>query len=593
MLPVTGQTTQHFQSPGASLRNEQRDGLQRLLTGLIPHGTPCRRLALTPDGIRSDGRALRAIASITDRALSTRPIVGVFRADLVLLDLDGCATPGVIDALDRLANEHDAVLAYRAASGSTDSEHRLYAVAESRRADLEAGVLRLRSQWGLDRTSARAGRIVDLDLRTGHSIRLPGSVSLKPGRVWRVQPLDADGVAIDYPTAADMLETALEAVGLPTVPGAPVPSTASIPEPMTPIARPGHVRPLSAHARALIGRPVRAGDDSSLIALRAGYQLWAHGYRSWEQVEPVIMRARAFRKWQRRIGDAPAWWARECVRWSELRPTRRHCDDARVQAWLLRMPELAPDLQASAVACLQVFGDGRGVEDRPIAVRDVVVLRGANSAATAYRRLRALENEGMITVTTEWTPEQREDAACYTLKEPLCDFETPSTQDFVPVPLIEPLHPLWSAIGHNARHCLEHLADAHQPLTLTALAKRAQLGKSALRNGLQRLSEVGLVERRGNEWLLVSASGAALDAASEATDAPVFAASRVAIIEDERALWSADSEAEREKLREEIRERRAILGDDADGRDSWMWGVPGLEVDTELAERYGLKPHPR
>src|SRR5690606_19576839 len=145
------------------------------------------------------GRPLTSPGSVAARLLERRPVVAELRPDLVVLDLDGCATRPVLSALDAVAVEHGARLAYRAASGSRASEHHAYAVPEVERGAFVAAVEDMRGRYGLDGRDMPAGRAVVLEIRAGDGggVRLPFSAPIKTGGR-PVQPLHpVDGVAVD------------------------------------------------------------------------------------------------------------------------------------------------------------------------------------------------------------------------------------------------------------------------------------------------------------------------------------------------------------------------------------------------------------
>ena len=232
MIPAHGgesNTTGRVSPPSSPDNSHHAPALTALVAALVAPGTPCQRvrphIERGPGTPATDGRALTAPASVAARLLEGRPTVAPLRPDLVALDIDGCATPRVLEELGRMAAAHGGQRAYRAASGSSMSEHHAYAVPAVERAAFIAAVEDMRGRWGLDGRDIPAGRAVALDIRAGDGggVRLPWSAPIKSGGQ-PVRPLHpVHGYAVGPWECLDALEAALRAVGLPLEP-APRPS---------------------------------------------------------------------------------------------------------------------------------------------------------------------------------------------------------------------------------------------------------------------------------------------------------------------------------------------------------------------------------
>lgn len=575
--------------------------LTALVAALVAPRTPCRRvrpLVERGPGIPdTDGRPLTSPGSVAARLLERRPVVAELRPDLVVLDLDGCATRPVLSALDAVAVEHGARLAYRAASGSRASEHHAYAVPEVERGAFVAAVESMRSAHGLDGSVQESGRWLDLDIRDGLDVRLPWSAPIKPGGMV-VQPLHPDtGVAVGPWECLDTLETALGAAGLPEQhPGRPRRSTRRTTATTAPDAgvldtldaleiedRDASTGPAALrHARR--GGPshpdglvdLEPGERAALecwpefgqrsgAALRAGRVLWAHGYREWSEVAPLVEKYPAFVKWQTRP-DAAAWWARESARWSAWRAPVSGADAAVVESWRAHGRYMPPALETALHGVLEIMGDGRGVVARAVSVRDLVVVGGAASTQSAWRRLSDLVDAGVLEVSRAWADGPGDEATLYTLTDPskwgkLIHEYTGGGA--APERALSPLHPLWAEISPGPRRTLEHMTAAAS-WTATGLSTAAGLDRGTVRTHLRELERVGLVVATGRRWS--AAPVLDLDGAGERVDAVGAHARRVSLVEVERAAWRAETVAEQDRAARDLETARAGVRADAERR---------------------------
>jgi hypothetical protein len=443
--------------------------LYRELCGTRARFTPLR---FRGDDLPHDHLPQVPAGEVADLLRSGWSLVAPLAPDLVTLDLDHCADAALLAAVDRAADRCGAVLAYRAASGSAASEHRAYAVPNGTRARFRRllGEIRVRldADGVVERTDATGARYRrDLDDRTadqpraadrrGRGLRLPCSPALKPGVSSVVWPLDADGLPLlSLTLAVEMIRAARSAVedapgSAPSVPESDEPATPAPSSPRTVSGAPAGSRREFTSAlpqvadwstadrdRVMTSYPRGMRSDGALAALhtvvrRVGW--------SWSDAGEIVMTAPGFRKWSAR-GEVAArrWWERETSRyaaWLERRgddlpgapASPRGEDRARVEEWLdVAGPALLaayPVERASrAVVAASVIGarrmlDGRGVEDRPVAVRDLVVWGAAESTGSAWRMLRDLESAGVLVRESVFTTTAPADAVRWSVPRDL------------------------------------------------------------------------------------------------------------------------------------------------------------------------------
>lgn len=213
-----------------------------------------------------------------------------------------------------------------------------------------------------------------------------------------------------------------------------------------------------------------------------------------------------------------------------------------------------PALESALCGVLEIMGDGRGVVARAVAVRDLVVVGGAASTRTAWRRLRALVDAGVLEVSREWADGPGDEATMFTLTEPPCGPITGGR----PGAALSPLHPLWLEVGHNARAVLEHMT-AGESWTMSALSRAAGLDRSTVRAHVREMERVGLVVAVGRRWAVAPVLD--LDGAGERVDAVGAHARRVAVADAERALWHSTVPENRPALVRALEVARAALVD--------------------------------
>ena len=606
MIPAHGgesNTTGRVSPPGSSPDNSHHaPALTALVAALVAPGTPCQRvrphIERGPGTPATDGRALTAPASVARRLLEGRPTVAPLRPDLVALDIDGCATPRVLEELGRMAAAHGGQRAYRAASGSSMSEHHAYAVPAVERAAFIAAVEDMRTRWGLDGRDIPAGRAVALDIRAGDGggVRLPWSAPIKSGGQ-PVRPLHpVHGYAVGPWECLDALEAALRAVGLPLEP-APRPSRSRARTATTAAdtavldaldaleveardaatgaaalrrarrgitARPDGLESLEPWEREALERRPTVGQRSH-AALIAGRVLWAHGYRAWADVAPMVEHFPALVKWRGRgDADAAAWWARESARWEAHTPRMSAADAATVEAWRTAGRAMPPALEAALWGVLEVMGQRGGITARPVAVRDLVTVGGAASTRSAHRRLCELVDIGVLEVARAWADGPEDEAARYTLTEPSewGKLAQEYTGGALP-PALEPPHPVWLEVGHTARRVLEHMTTG-TGWTLTALSTLTGLDRGTVRAHVRELERVGLVTLTGRRWSVAPVLD--LDGAGERVDAVGAHGRRCALVEVERTAWRAETVTELERAARELEAARAAVRADAERR---------------------------
>ena len=641
MIPANGgesNTTGRVSPPGSS-PDDTPAGLTALVAALVAPRTPCRRVRPKiengPGIPPTDGRPLTSPGSVAARLLERRPVVAELRPDLVVLDLDGCANRGVITELGTIAHKHGARLAYRAASGSSMSEHHAYAVPEVERGAFVAAVEYQRDEWGhngTDQLPEKDGtRPKDIEIREGDGggVRLPWSAPIKTGG-HPVQPLHPDtGVAVDPWECLDALHAALQAVGLPKChPGRPRRSkartrtnTAPTVEELRPAAldtmdaleveerdagtgvsalraarrgmksRPDGLADLEPGERAALNAP--ASDDRSMDALTAGHVLWAHGYRAWADVAPMVERYPAFEKLRVEGGE----WARDW--WSRFARDRRKFDRkvaagdrelsagdrGRIEAWREVARGMSPALDSALHGVLEIMGQRGSVTACPVAVRDVVVVGGAASTQSAWNRLTELVDAGVLVVAREWADGPPDESTLYTLTDPGKWKE--SGHWFTP-PLIRPparslspLHPVWLVLGATARRVLEHMTGG-ESWTVTGLSTATGFSRPTVRAHVREMERVGLVVAVGRRWS--AAPVIDLDGAGERVDAVGAHGRRCELVGVERDLWRAETRDDRVFAAHDLAVARAGVRADAERRRPVV--VEGVErVEIEGVER--------
>lgn len=526
-----------------------------LLAVLCDPAYPARLLAptRTPNQARplGDG-APDALTLEAARLGGGLAVVAVIRPELVALDLDGCADLVRPDLLHAAALVGGA-LVYLAASGSVDSEHVVFACpSTAARLELLEAVGRIRAHRGLD-----AGQ-VDHRHGIGGALRLPGSASLKGGGP--VVPVDEDGAELCAASATRRALEALEAVGGPLGSAGGVQSASVAHRPGTvalgvvgledggPVVRAWRRRaPLDSDQRAALEAVPRPGQDRSALARRALWALWCHGVRSVPEALELLAGCPSWaaKYGQRRDGGAAV--ARAALeRWAAYRGPVSDEDGALCRAWLEVAARWTSHDEAAALVAVisHRFADGRGVEGRPVAVRDLALWCGW-STRTAHRWLRALVDRGALVLARSHDDGPASEAALYSLggvEDLPHDADTPLVGALQPSAV---LAPVWSMLGQGSRAVWSMLtAEGQAPAVLAAGAGLVvgRSGRSGVLLLLERLESVGLAVRSGSAWSVGAADLAVAGRSAGAGDHLEVVARLVAA---ERAIWHADCAADR------------------------------------------------
>ena len=606
------------------------EALYRELCGPRARFTPLRYLG---EDTPHDHRPQVGVGEVADYLRDGWALVAPLAPDLVTLDLDHCADAALLAAVDRAATRCGAVLAYRAASGSTASEHHAYAVPSGSRARFRRllGEVRVRldADGVVQRTGADGSRYRrDLDDRTadqpraadrrGRGLRLPCSPALKPGVSSVVWPLDADGMPVlSLAVAVEMIRSARAAVAdapgsAPSVPVTHDPAPVAPSHPRTVSgARSGSRRESAPDLpqvagwsaadrdRVMTDYPRGMRSDGALGALHTVVRLvgW-----SWSDAGEIVMSAPGFRKWSARGEDAARrWWDRETDRyraWLDRRgddrpeaPATPREDRETVEEWIgAALPVLLgayPVERASrAVVAASVIGarrmlDGRGVEDRPVAVRDLVVWGAAESTGAAWRMLRDLETAGVLVRVSEFTTAAPLDAVRWSVPGDLQGDSggTRYAQGVAPSLLGLSLPGACPATVSGPRRVLLGLLLGSGSSASSVLASVLGCAVRSVQRWLSSLGSLGLVERSGSAWsALVGVSGV-----SRVVRSSVECATAVRAAESRREAAVLRVEEERRGWREMWQ----TVADTAGGLvRRFRWWVTGREVRRSRAARF-------
>ena len=594
------------------------------------------------DGRKVPGDTLETPGEAAAAVVGGWSVVSPLSPDLVVLDMDGCAVPEVLEALEALEVEHGALMAYRAASGSPCSEHRAYAVPSASRGAFRDAARALETthrtpgaaRWSLDDRTAD-----NPDNRRGRGLRLPWSASLKPGG-GVVVPLDAHGRALSALEATAMATTARLSVGLPAVHGyghgaalegtAPAPTASVTGEQTTPApssrrersggyesARRGPlVVPSSWSPRdrdaVLTSYPVGQRSDGALEALRVVVR---HYGTEWTPaVGDLVMSAPAFRKYaddgERR---ARRWWEQttaDYLRWLDAHgATVEHLeaserDRAAVCGWLAGawsplLSRYGVERAARAWRALVCIGqrvmlDGRGLEARRVAVRDLVDYGVARSPATAWRTLRDLETAGVLLRASEFTLDAPLEAVRWSMPRDLRldTDETVGLQGVLLSPALTADGCAWIGATAWAVWCLCGVT----PATTAALEAVTGASGRSVRRWLSVLEGAGLVERSADGvWSAVGLDdgGVLIGAAPGAGEAVERLEAARSLVEVERGLWRVLVESGRAGRPGRRRAAPVVVAPGAvrdavavesgardgwpDGREAALFGLEGLE----------------
>lgn len=503
--------------------------------------------------------------------------------DVLAIDLDGCAEL-VLPALLRAAEDTSTTVLACVASGRPDCAHLWLAPATRHGRDALCCAARTLAELHDLPTGA-------IDDRSGKTIRLPGSVSLKPGgqRAHLIDPETGDPV-----DSTDVLALARATLPRPSVRRTPKPRRKPIPPAPLPIEVDTSTQLVTDAPRAWRHRtPFTTEEwavltdtrtrDRSAAATAAAWVLWRHGIRSGSAALWWYQRVEAFDKFRHRDDNSRSDGA--TGEWSAC---RRHWNSIAARARTYRPDAPADDLQviarartavahwtdadlhAAALVVIDRIDDGYGITNRPIARRDLqLALHLSDGVASA--RLASLVQAGLLVVTTPWSASAPREATRFTLRVPsTCQGD--SAHD-VTSPALALRHCLWGSLGHAARRTWLLLRTTPAPLPTRTLAGLLRLPVGDRSHGtlrlLHALADAGLAHPqghgRGRRWTL--APGASLDAAAEHTGAHLRARELAARIHAERGCWHAESHSEsRRSHRGLLSLRRRLHHPDALGR---------------------------
>lgn len=561
-------------------------------------------------------------------------VVARLRSDLVVVDVDGCASL-VEERILESAELFCASLAHLAASGSPDSRHYVFAVAtDAGRRHFLADLLSLR-EW-----LALPSNIFDIYTDVGErssrrDLRLPGSVSLKGADHCR--SIDATGRPL---TAAAAAQRAARALGIP-VPAhrtgtatrhkTPAPVQQPNPATVTALARripqvedttPRSGWILTA-PYAWTHRPTLTRDDWSTLtakpvkgyrshaATEAAWRLYRHGIRSWAAARGWYEHCSAFIKFAGAETAGKAHWDSIVARANQHRQVtdadKVTCDS--VLAALVHWDTETPDLYAALAAVIEHrFTDGGGLISRPVAVRDVATWLTV-STTTAARLRRRLQQEGVLRRTAGAGGLNFHTADQFTLVSPSATYRRSVEHVVTGGVTLSPahaLHPLWGThpgLGQHARHLHQQLLPDEPPLPTQALARLCGLPTGTSTYGtlhlLRRMEEVGLVSRvgtgRGTHWRIGPST---LDAAAAALGVSEAVKLRRTHTSMERIKWHsrgwrARRAAERRWARWQTRLRRARHhtrgAHHADLLDELLSGYRPRDINGEASARVALR----
>lgn len=506
---------------------------------------------------------------------------------VLALDIDDCAAL-VLPALLRAAEDTSTTVLACVASGRRDCAHLWLAPATRHGREALCRAVRVLAELH----DLPSGAIDD---RTGKSIRLPGSVSLKPGG-HHAQLIDPETGAPADPAA--VLALAHATIPSPTVRRPPATRQRPRPRPTPVTALPLSVdtgaQLVTDAPRAWRRRTTFSTDewdvltdtrtrDRSAAATAAAWVLWRHGIRSAAAALWWYQRCAAFTKFRhrdeesRKPGLASNWsacrhhWASIVSRARSHRPNVSEADRQILAAAREEIRWWAdPDLQAAAAVLIDRFDDGHGLTDRPIARRDLQLALHL-SDGVASQRIAALVSRGLIQVRSAWTPTAPREATRYDLTVPSHVYRGKSAHD-ITTPLTILRHALWGLLRHGCRRALLTL-ERHPSSTTRTLATLLALPVGDASHGtlhlLRQLEHAGLASRsgtgRGTTWSL--SLTADLDAAARLTGADLRAQELAARICGERACWHAESHAESARSLRGLHVLRARLThSDAAGR---------------------------
>lgn len=491
------------------------------LLGMVVHpGIPARLLAPTPGGRpRPLGEGDADALLLEAERLGGLAVVASVRDDLVAVDLDGCAAlvlPRLLDAAEQVG----AALVYLAASGSDDSRHAVFGCPTTAGREWLRGTVEQVRVWaGLE------ARAVDLRSGPGGGFRMPGSVALKTGG-GEVVPVDLDGRKLRPLEAARRAREALAEVGLPLVPAEPTEPVLGLVKPdngPTRTKTPAPAGPAPLEAAGLVDRGWSArpkwtrddwtrlyrphiGGDRSAAATDAARLLARSRVKDWAEARHYYRKYPAFSKYRDRPDGGRVHW-RGVVRWTlAYRGPVDEATASRCADWLAEAKRwTTPDEAAAVVAVVSYrFADGRGLEARPIAVRDLAVWLGY-SRSKAHRMLAALQGRGVLLRVRSHADGPTNEAALYSLGAVpvLSGGHEVTARGAGGLDPAVVLSPVWAKVGQACRAVWSALGRSGVSDAAAAGAAGLPLGRwrqSGVRLLLERLEAAGLAERCADGW---------------------------------------------------------------------------------------------
>lgn len=617
-------------SPGA-------DALADLAALLADRATRAWALSAVAGGRDNDAvkRASGSADVLVREADPTWAVVVRPSPDLLVFDLDECADltlSGLCEAAEDAATAVVAVVD----SGRHNCRHLWLAppTDHARTKILET------AEWLRDLHQLPATAV---DERSGKTIRLPGSASLKTGAN-HSRVVDLDDVEVPPHTALAQARTALASVHV-EVPSRSmtkvstarpwprtrkatrrVPSTAPLPFPE---------RETGAHLVVDAPRAWRrrskidsdgwailndsATTDRSATATAAAWILFRHGIRSFAAARWWYQNFPAFNKFRHRDEEkatrtsSPNQWESCRQHWETVRERgvkhrpdipaadQKVLDAARREALSLDDPLL----QAAALVIIdQRFATGHGLTSRPIARRDLQLWLHL-SDGTAADTIARLKSCGILSVAVSHSPSDPRTATTYNLQAGSTPVDSAHDVTNPRVPPLRTLtHPLWGLLGHPTRMAWETLSTSPTALSTRDLAAMTGLPhgdhKSGLLRLLRSLRSIGLAKSTGvGRWLRWSVPRtASLDVAAEESGATTRARELAARINAERAAWHAETRAEAGRAVRGLAVLRSRLHDaDAIGssRSSWVGRgqAPGPSAPAGIRRRGFGRARPR
>ncbi|QSE72200.1 hypothetical protein [Rhodococcus sp. PSBB049] len=375
---------------------------------------------LRPTGTDNDPRPGRTYATIAE-AVAECPagdaVVAPVRRDVIVLDLDGCGDKLAADIENEMVRMGGTV-PYMARSGSPGSWHVIAAFPKPETTESVRGQLRSWAQWfnrdplaygGVDNPAAR----VEFKDR----LRLPGAPSFKAD-CHQVRPCDPASVVVEH----------LQRVGLPLAPPATAAPAANhqveaddLPGNRYPRPPRRDLAPTELHwwRRAMSGAD---NGERSDIAAHLARTLAAAGWadeealarlRSVELVTETWSERQLIVEWTRAVKFYAAIYARHLAVVAGW--------EAHAAEWRTRPGHQLRHVLAAI--CHHRFLDGGGLENRPLAIRDVAEWSGLDKMPVS-RALTNLIAEDTLRLVQHHDDAGRTDATTYTLVPRSGEIET-------------------------------------------------------------------------------------------------------------------------------------------------------------------------